>query len=101
MDLFMIIGARRKIKAFLVVWLIVAFVRLIIYIYNSIKIGSSSMVLLGVNIGAFFLVSISCVPVLLSIYKLDDERQRILDESELTRKFIEKGKINNMHYIGK
>ena len=47
MDLFMIIGARKKIKAFLVVWLIVAFVRLIIYIYNSIKIGSSSMVLLG------------------------------------------------------
>ena len=97
----MIIGARKKIKAFLGVWLIVAFVRLIIYIYNSIKIGPSSMVLVGVNIGAFFLVSISCVPVLLSIYKLDDERQRILDESELTRKFIEKGKINNMHYIGK
>ena len=97
----MIIGARRKIKAFLVVWLIVAFVRLIIYIYNSIKIGPSSMVLLGVNIGAFFLVIISCVPVVLSIYKLDDERQRILNESELARKFIEKGKINNMHYIGK
>ena len=63
LDLFMIIGAKKKIKAFLMVWIIFSIIRLIGYIYNCIKIGTSSMMLLGINIGSLFLLIISCVPV--------------------------------------
>ena len=103
----MIIGARKKIKAFLMVWLIFSCVKLIVHIYNCIKIGSSNMLLIGINIGEFFLVVISCIPVGLSIYKLDDEEQRNLEEekqrnsekneqSDKSKKFIKTRQISKL-----
>lgn len=91
-DVFMIIGARKKIKAFLMVWIIFSIIRLVGYIYNCIKIGTSSMILLGLNIGSFFLLIISCVPVGLCIYKLDEERHQLaedLKENDQRRSFID------------
>ena len=100
-DVFMIIGARKKIKAFLMIWLIFALVRLVGYIYNCIKIGNSSLILLGVNLGAFLFVVTSCGFVGLSIYHLDEENKRLkeLKETEQNEKFINEDKMDQLDLV--